>query len=658
MSETLEDIGDADWEICGKQLRAGVMVQAALLVVAFPTSWLYARFGKTTSGRGALHLMKNKYLGDAISFPEGASIVAANALFKLGNALFSAFTVYLWVHKTYERKVENNFAVAENVMCVYFMLNFLICFLKHEFKPPYIFNVEALIEVLSVVPLLLQDVDGYRTWLSWSFIRVHCVYKELVHISTLGYNPLHLSDISIQMYLSLFKFLDMLVLMSGAMLIFEVLGPIEKLEDKFFDCDMGEVSFLAMVYFIVTTISTVGYGDLSPKTLLGRFLAIGSIMYGVVFFSVETGVILKLQKMEESGMGRFTPSKGKCAHAIVFGGAVDTCSINLLKAFLDELCNPATTGSDKLTPDVVLMGCGDVTPDMREMLKTPMFKKAVTYLHGSPLKEEDLERCAITKCDMYFILPNMNVANNHMDKEDENNIIIAAAIIKAFPTVPMRLMLLRPQNRKLALKFNVKRSFCYSLNEFKANLIAQSFRCPGMPTVLLSLARLPAPLDENLIAAEPWVEEFNNGCENQLYGTLLDDRFVGLDFCSAAALAYKTNGSLLIACQCGGRVVTNPGSKVKIVKETVVFLLSRSRLHVQALSADASWRSVFRKNRFEPVQQKVVRKHGDIMNQVRHHNDNSLSGPLHGVEKEEIGSLDVVYSNPGSDVATPVHFTP
>ena len=54
---------------------------------------------------------------------------------------------------------------------------------------------------------------------------------------------------------------------------------------------MGDISFYQMTYFVFVTISTVGYGDYSPVTVIGRFLIIFVIMGGVVFFSNQTAYV-------------------------------------------------------------------------------------------------------------------------------------------------------------------------------------------------------------------------------------------------------------------------------------------------------------------------------------------------------------------------------
>jgi voltage-gated potassium channel len=45
------------------------------------------------------------------------------------------------------------------------------------------------------------------------------------------------------------------------------------------------------VWWAVTTMATVGYGDLSPKTVVGRLVAVALMVIGVGFFALLTGAV-------------------------------------------------------------------------------------------------------------------------------------------------------------------------------------------------------------------------------------------------------------------------------------------------------------------------------------------------------------------------------
>lgn len=72
----------------------------------------------------------------------------------------------------------------------------------------------------------------------------------------------------------------MFITLTGAALIFIAEKPCQALQEN---CESGFDNFGNTVYFIFVTLSTVGYGDMSPKTNMGKvaivFIIMGSISY-------------------------------------------------------------------------------------------------------------------------------------------------------------------------------------------------------------------------------------------------------------------------------------------------------------------------------------------------------------------------------------------
>ena len=95
------------------------------------------------------------------------------------------------------------------------------------------------------------------------------------------------------------------------------------------------------IYFILVTISTVGYGDITPATVLGRLFIIAFIISGIVFFSVQTNQVLDIVSTQRSGTGKFTNPSG-VPYILICGDITRVgFSVNLYLPTL-VLC-PATT---------------------------------------------------------------------------------------------------------------------------------------------------------------------------------------------------------------------------------------------------------------------------------------------------------------------------
>ena len=87
-----------------------------------------------------------------------------------------------------------------------------------------------------------------------------------------------LRDSSRKILVFLFAVLTLVVLLGSLMYLIE--GP-----------ENGFSSIPASVYWAIVTLTTVGYGDISPRTPLGQFLASMIMILGYAILAVPTGIV-------------------------------------------------------------------------------------------------------------------------------------------------------------------------------------------------------------------------------------------------------------------------------------------------------------------------------------------------------------------------------
>lgn len=73
----------------------------------------------------------------------------------------------------------------------------------------------------------------------------------------------------------------------------------------------GFVNIPESIYWAVVTLTTVGYGDISPETALGRFLATVVMVMGYGIIAVPTGIVTA--ELSRVGVGANTRSCPHCA---------------------------------------------------------------------------------------------------------------------------------------------------------------------------------------------------------------------------------------------------------------------------------------------------------------------------------------------------------
>ena len=79
--------------------------------------------------------------------------------------------------------------------------------------------------------------------------------------------------------------------------------------------ESGFTSIPQSVYWAVVTLTTVGYGVISPQTPLGKFLACVLMVVGYGVIAVPTGIVtVELQRASRHSPARTCPSCGATRH--------------------------------------------------------------------------------------------------------------------------------------------------------------------------------------------------------------------------------------------------------------------------------------------------------------------------------------------------------
>jgi len=77
----------------------------------------------------------------------------------------------------------------------------------------------------------------------------------------------------------------------------------------------GFTSIPKSIYWAIVTVTTVGYGDVAPQTILGQALASLLMITGYAIIAVPTGIITtELGKAKETKTNLNTQSCQKCSH--------------------------------------------------------------------------------------------------------------------------------------------------------------------------------------------------------------------------------------------------------------------------------------------------------------------------------------------------------
>jgi len=184
------------------------------------------------------------------------------------------------------------------------------------------------------------------------------------------------------------------------------------------------------VYYVIITATTVGYGDITPITGLGKLLAMILGILGLFLFSLITATVstsfFQYVNMLKSGMLSFREMKNH----IVICGWNETGEI-----IVEELKKYYTNKGERLKPIVV------VTEQELEPRQEFYYKK------GDFVSEEVLKNAGIEQVDIVIILAEKGV-NLTEDSIDARSILAAMLIRDLNPKANIIIEILLQENAK------------------------------------------------------------------------------------------------------------------------------------------------------------------------------------------------------------------
>ncbi|MCQ2162898.1 MAG: ion transporter [Bacteroidales bacterium] len=174
--------------------------------------------------------------------------------------------------------------VLEYVFTVFFTAEYILRIYCSPNPKEYIFSFFGIVDLLAISPMylgvLIPEIRSAIILRSLRLMRIFRVMK-LFNFLTEGNILLRSIQASMKKIAVFFLFVVLLVICLGT-LMFMVEG------------NSPGTSFNNVpnsIYWAVVTLTTVGYGDITPVTTLGKFLATTIMLLGYTVLAIPTGII-------------------------------------------------------------------------------------------------------------------------------------------------------------------------------------------------------------------------------------------------------------------------------------------------------------------------------------------------------------------------------
>eukprot|EP01038_Epipyxis_sp_PR26KG_P006416 gene6416-8833_t len=371
---------------------------------------------------------------------------------------------------------------------------------------------------------------------------------------------------------------------------------------QFLEYDNQPYEFHTWIYYTVVTFATVGYGDITPVSTLGRLYIMIMICLAIIAVPSLSQQLVDMLNMQSVWTRAVYLPKSRSEKHVVICGDIKTVS---LTEFFEELFHEDHEAAHDL--HAVILISQPPSLEIIQLMRSPKYFLSITFLQGSPLIESDLKRACAESASAVMIMSNKfsstpdeedskvillsssikryisnSINNNKLNNRHSNNnnntsINLGNTNEEILGNTLFCLQLIKPENRRHLqisdfqsdnTKFihNSDTTPVVCLNEIKMGVLAKATLFQGANTLIMNLIvsfsnstdEKDEILDENDEnsdlttlgdASSAWIREYEKGCAWEIYTTELAEIFCGATFCELSYALYEKLGVLLFALQ-------------------------------------------------------------------------------------------------------------
>lgn len=203
------------------------------------------------------------------------------------------------------------FKTVEWLCTIIFTIEYLIRIYCVPKRLKYIFSFYGIIDLMSILPVYISLFAPHFDFLTIiraiRIIRIFRILKmnEFMHEYLMLGKALKTSARKISVFLSV---VFTIIVIIGA-LMYVVEGP-----------ENGFTSIPISIYWAISTMSTVGFGDIAPHTPLGRFIASVMMLLGWGILAVPTGIVtVEMSRANNSSHSKKTLTTRTCPQCLKEG---------------------------------------------------------------------------------------------------------------------------------------------------------------------------------------------------------------------------------------------------------------------------------------------------------------------------------------------------
>lgn len=259
----------------------------------------------------------------------------------------------------------------------------------------------------------------------------------------------------------LVSFLTLLVFLGGLGFLLT-----EGLEGRSLPQQFGEGLWWALV-----TITTVGYGDITPKTTAGRVVGSVLMVGGLLSLSLVTATVASIFIERKFRRERGLESIKETDHILILGWHYDG------ETLLDQLLRRLPS-----TISVVLVN--QLSPEKMDSIRVKYPENEPLFVWGDYSREEVLQRANVSAALKAIILAGRQEGETAADV-DQRTLITSLTLKSLNPKIKILAELLRPENKPYLERAGAEQILIRG--QYDSSILAGALASPGLYRVLDAL---------------------------------------------------------------------------------------------------------------------------------------------------------------------------